>query len=47
VGCGSAFPSLPFNMAFQQGKFFHGGCRIGDRAIAVLNEAEVLAERAL
>ena len=35
---------LPSNLSFLQARFFQGVCRIGDRVIALLKPAEVLAE---
>jgi len=38
--------ALPSNMAYLQAGFFQGVCRIGDRVIALLDPAAVLAEGA-
>lgn len=43
---GAEWAPLPSNMSFLQARFFQGVCRIGDRVIALLNPAEVLAEGA-
>ena len=45
AGAGEWSP-LPSNMAFLQAGFFQGVCRIGDRVIALLDPAAVLAEGA-